>query len=140
MKRTTLRAAGISAIAAVAIGIAAPAASAATTAPARTVAAVQSADVVITGAPGVNGASQAPVPSPADVAAVQNAAESGKGKAFIELLKRTGGLFAKAVAKAKEGHGAFKEWMGKQNLAVKSAWWLLSAVTQTWVIDYLADL
>lgn len=64
MKRTTLRAAGISAIAAVAIGIAAPAASAATTAPVRTVAAVQSADVTTTGAPGLNIASQAPAPSP----------------------------------------------------------------------------
>ncbi|WP_406073167.1 hypothetical protein [Streptomyces virginiae] len=140
MKRTTLRAAGISAIAAVAIGIAAPAASAATTAPVRTVAAVQSADVTTTGAPGLNIASQAPAPSPADVAAVQNAAENAKGKAFIELLKRTGGLFAKAVSKAKEGHSAFREWMGKQNIAVKAAWYLLAGGTQSWVIDYLMNL
>ncbi|MFG2235805.1 hypothetical protein ACGFNX_38390 [Streptomyces sp. NPDC048723] len=60
---------------------------------------------------------------------MQNAAESGKGKAFIELLKRTGGLFAKAATKAKEGYGAFNDWMGKQKYAVKAAWYLLGAGT-----------
>lgn len=137
MKRTTLRTAGVTALAAVAFGIAAPAASATTTAPARTVAVVQTADVQ---SGWVNAAAQAPAASPADVAAVQNAAGSGKGKAFIELLKRTGGLFTKAVSKAKEGHGAFKSWIGQQHWSVKSAWWLLSAATQTWVIDYLMSL
>ncbi|MFG2623241.1 hypothetical protein ACGFXC_37105 [Streptomyces sp. NPDC048507] len=72
------------------------------------------------------------------MAAVQQAAENAKGKAFIALLKRTGNLFSKAVAKAKEGRAAFNSWMGKQHWTVKSAWWLLSGGVQTWVFEQLA--
>ncbi|MFF9982359.1 hypothetical protein [Streptomyces erythrochromogenes] len=136
MKRTTLRAAGVSAVAAIAIGIAAPAASATTAAPVRAVAVVQTAEAP---AGWVNGAGQVPAGVPTGGSAADQGAESSKGKAFIELLKRTGGLFTKAVAKAKEGHSAFRTWMGNQNYAVKAAWWLLSGVTQAWVIDTLAS-
>lgn len=138
MKRNVLRAAGISALAAVAFGVAAPTASAATSAPASPVAVVQTVNVQQSGSLSLS-ASQAPAASVADVAAVQQAAASGKGKAFIELLKRTGGLFKKAVAKAKAGQKAFQSWIKKQHWTVRVAWWALSGSTQTWVIQQLAS-
>ncbi|MBW5481975.1 hypothetical protein [Streptomyces bambusae] len=73
------------------------------------------------------------------MAAVEQAAAADKGKVFIELLKRTGGLFKKAVEKAKAGGAAFNEWMKNQHWTVRAAWWALSGSAQTWVINYLAD-
>ncbi|MFF3084717.1 hypothetical protein ACFVRB_06625 [Streptomyces nojiriensis] len=133
------RIAAASIVAALAIGVAAPVASAAQTAsPAVSAVAVpRGGDVAAIGQFG--GTAQAPAASPADVAAVQQAAENAKGKAFMELLKRTGGLFSKAVSKAKEGRAAFNNWMGDQHWSVRSAWWLLSGGVQTWVFEQLLN-
>ncbi|MFK0050111.1 hypothetical protein ACIQU4_39610 [Streptomyces sp. NPDC090741] len=112
VKRTVLRAAGVSALAAVAFGIAAPAASAATSAPVRTVAVVQPAAVQLTGpvpvsdagvttAPGVGGPSNG------------EASEAGAGKlvkAAWEAIKKSG-LANKAWEAAKGGYGSFVGWV-----------------------------
>ncbi|MFJ3520763.1 MULTISPECIES: hypothetical protein [unclassified Streptomyces] len=110
VKRTTLRAAGISAIAAVAIGIAAPAASAATEAPVRTVAVVQTADVQQpTGSLSLSTAGNtAAVGGPSN----GEASEAGAGKlvkAAWEAIKKAG-LAKKAYEAAKGGMGSFMAW------------------------------
>lgn len=152
MKRTTLRAAGASAIAAVVLGIAAPAASAATSAipaHAATAGAVShtaglqqpgtfslSATGTVTG--DLGSGAPGPSSSPGGVADSESAA-ANKGKAFLELLKRTGGLFKKAADKAKAGRAAFEEWIGQQNWTVRAAWWALSGGSQAYVFDVLAN-
>ncbi|MFE9631858.1 hypothetical protein [Streptomyces sp. NPDC006463] len=133
------RIAAASIVAALAIGVAAPVASAAQTATPVVSVASHSPSGAVTAAGQLGGSAQAPAASAADVAAVQEAAASGKGKAFMELLKRTGGLFSKAVAKAKEGRAAFNNWMGDQHWTVRAAWWALSGGTQTWVFEQLLN-
>ncbi|MBT1184940.1 hypothetical protein HET69_13115 [Streptomyces sp. CJ_13] len=109
MKRTTLRAAGVSALAAVAFGIAVPAASAATPAPVRTVAVVQTADVQqkgsvsssaadVTTAPGVGGPSNG------------EAGASVSLKPVWEAIKKSG-LARKAWEAAKKGQTGFVAWV-----------------------------
>ncbi|MGW2441921.1 hypothetical protein ACWCY1_35175 [Streptomyces goshikiensis] len=107
MKRTTLRAAGVSALAAVAFGIAVPAASAATSAPVRTVAVVQTADVQgsvsssaanVTAAPGVGGPSNG------------EAGASVSLKPVWEAIKKSG-LAKKAWEAAKKGQTGFVAWV-----------------------------
>jgi len=66
--------------------------------------------------------------------------KSEAGKKMIDLLKKSPGLFKAAIKAAKSGHKIFKDWMGKQNVAVRGAWWLLSGGVQSWVIDELAKL
>ncbi|MFI5868402.1 hypothetical protein [Streptomyces sp. NPDC051546] len=114
MKRTTLRAAGISALAAIAFGIAAPVANAAPSAPVRTVAAVQTADAQqptgslslstagSTTAPGVGG------PSNGEAAAQANVGKLVK--AAWEAIKKAG-LAKKAWEAAKKGQGGFVDWV-----------------------------
>ncbi|MFJ3966101.1 hypothetical protein [Streptomyces sp. NPDC090036] len=112
MKRTTLRAAGISALAAVAIGIAAPAASAATSAPVRTVAAVQSADVQQpTGSVSLPTAGNTTAPA-AGGPSNGEAGQENAGrliKAAWEAIKKAG-LAKKAYEAAKGGMGSFMAW------------------------------
>ncbi|MFD3701401.1 hypothetical protein ACFWUZ_35795 [Streptomyces sp. NPDC058646] len=114
MKRTTLRVAGVSALAAVAFGIAAPAASAATAAPVRTVAVVQTADVQqSTGSLSVvstAGNTAAPATGgPANGEAAQ--ANVGRlVKAAWEAIKKSG-LAKKAWEAAKKGQTGFTNWV-----------------------------
>ncbi|CAL9638166.1 hypothetical protein SUDANB120_06265 (plasmid) [Streptomyces sp. enrichment culture] len=139
MKRNVLRTAGVSAIAALALGIAVPAASAVTSASASPVGVVQTAGGQQLGSLPLE-ASGAPAASAADVAAIQQAPAADKIKLFIELLKRTGNLFSKAGEKAKAGFAAFNAWMGAQHWTVRAAWWALSGSAQTAVFNYFADL
>ncbi|MEU5810932.1 hypothetical protein [Streptomyces sp. NPDC047718] len=138
MKRNVLRAAGVSALAALAFGVAVPAASAVTAVSASPVEVVQTAGAQQPGSLPLE-ASGAPAASAADVAAIQQAPAADKVKLFLELLKRTGGLFAKAAEKTKAGFAAFNEWMGNQHWTVRAAWWALSGSAQTMVFNYLAD-
>ncbi len=113
MKRTTLRAAGVSALAAVAFGIAAPAASAATAAPVRTVAVAQTADVQhSTGSLSLSTAGNTAAPAiggPANGEAAQ--ANVGKlVKAAWEAIKKSG-LAKKAWEAAKKGVTGFNDWV-----------------------------
>lgn len=113
MKRTTLRAAGVSALAAVAFGIAAPAASAATSAPVRTVAAVQTVDVQQpAGSLSLSTAGNTAAPAiggPANGEAAQ--ANAGKLiKAAWEAIKKAG-LAKKAWEAAKKGVNGFNSWV-----------------------------
>ncbi|MFJ4774805.1 hypothetical protein [Streptomyces sp. NPDC088762] len=133
------RIAAASLVAALAIGVAAPAASAAQTAAPAAAVATYTPSGAVTSAGVLGGTAEAPAAAPADVAAVQQAASNAKGKAFMELLKRTGGLFKKAASKAKEGRNAFNSWMGNQHWTVRAAWWALSGATQTWVFDQLLN-
>ncbi|MCM2420229.1 hypothetical protein [Streptomyces sp. RKAG293] len=66
--------------------------------------------------------------------------KSEAGKKMIALLKKSPALFKAALKAAKSGHKAFKDWMDKQNAAIRAAWWLLSGGVQSWVIDELAKL
>ncbi|MFD7262674.1 hypothetical protein [Streptomyces sp. NPDC059874] len=113
MKRTTLRAAGVSALAAVAFGIAAPAASAATSAPVRTVSVVQTADVQqSTGSLSLSTAGVTTVPSvggPSNGEASE-AGASNAVKAAWEAIKRAG-LAKKAWEAAKKGATGFMDWV-----------------------------
>ncbi|MGW6564217.1 hypothetical protein [Streptomyces sp. NPDC054975] len=127
-------------VAALAIGVAAPAASAAQTATPVAAVATYTPTGSVAPAGALGGNAAAPAAASADVAAVQRAAAgSSKGKAFLELLKRTGGLFKKAATKAKEGQQAFNRWMGDQHWSVRAAWWALGAGTQAWVWEQLLN-
>ncbi|WP_284575049.1 hypothetical protein [Streptomyces sp. 2P-4] len=110
MKRTTLRAAGASALAAVAFGFAAPAAHAATSQPVRTVAVVQVADVQQ--APGVGG------PSP--VAGSEDGWRHVVEKAW-EAIKKSG-LARKAWEAAKGGQTSFWNWVNSLSNANPVKW------------------
>jgi hypothetical protein len=66
--------------------------------------------------------------------------KSEAGKKLIDLLKRSPALFKEAIKAAKGGHQAFKNWMGKQNAAVRGTWWVLSGGVQAWVVDELAKM
>ncbi|MGE7389679.1 hypothetical protein ACQKM2_29810 [Streptomyces sp. NPDC004126] len=68
---------------------------------------------------------------------------SGKSEAakkFIALLKKSPKLFKSAIGKAKAGQAAFNEWMGKQNVVVRAAWWALGGYVQNEVWEYLFNL
>ncbi|MFD3676844.1 hypothetical protein [Streptomyces sp. NPDC058613] len=114
MKSTTLRAAGISALAAVVIGIAAPAASAATSAPVRTVAAVQTADVQQpTGSLSLSTAGNTTAPATGGPSNGEAGAQVNVGKlvkAAWEAIKKSG-LAKKAFEAAKKGQVGFTNWV-----------------------------
>lgn len=113
MKRTTLRAAGISALAAVAFGIAAPAASATTSAPVRTVAAVQTVDVK-QASPGSVSLSAAGVTKAPDTSGSSSTEmtpyRSSLVKKAWEAIKKAG-LAKKAWQAAKKGQTGFVAWV-----------------------------
>ncbi|MFD3873961.1 hypothetical protein [Streptomyces sp. NPDC058623] len=113
MKRTTLRAVGVSALAAVAFGIAAPAASAATEAPVRTVAVVQTADIQQpAGSLSLSTAGNIAVPTTGGPVNGEAApANVGKlVKAAWEAIKKAG-LGKKAWEAARKGANAFNAWV-----------------------------
>ncbi|MET9513458.1 hypothetical protein ABZX62_34290 [Streptomyces flavidovirens] len=113
MKRTTLRAAGISALAAVAFGIAAPAASATTSTPVRTVAVVQTAEAQQINSGSVSlsaaGVTTAPDASGASGAEAMASRASLVKKAW-DAIKRAG-LAKKAWEAAKKGQTGFVAWV-----------------------------
>ncbi|MEW1551831.1 hypothetical protein [Streptomyces tsukubensis] len=96
MKRTTLRAAGVSVAAAIALGIAAPAANATTATPARTVASAPA------GAYSIH--QSTPATGTTDVT------PSVSVKAVWEAIKRAG-FAKKAWEAAKKGRAAFMNWV-----------------------------
>ncbi|WP_441250508.1 hypothetical protein [Kitasatospora sp. McL0602] len=67
-------------------------------------------------------------------------AASSAGKALITVLKKSPALLKGAIEAAKAGRAAFNSWMGKQNWAVKTAWWALSGGVQSWVFDEIVKL
>ncbi|MFF4455203.1 hypothetical protein [Streptomyces goshikiensis] len=135
MKRTTLRAAGVSALAAVAFGIAMPAANAATSAPARTVAVVQTADVQqaaagpssdanATTAPGVGGPSNGEAGASVSVKPVWDAI-------------RKSGLAKKAWQAARGGQTAFVAWVNSLS-DFNPAKWAIKALPGYMVQELIA--
>ncbi len=144
----SLRLISVTAVAAVAIGVAGPTASAAQVpTPAAAGADSTALQVVQLTADEVTEIQRIAAQIQAETAAANDedapqmlSAKSEAGKMMIDLLKKSPGLFKAAIKAAKSGHKAFKDWMGKQNTAVRGAWWLLSGGVQSWVIDELAKL
>ncbi|MCX4523633.1 hypothetical protein OG402_41745 [Streptomyces anulatus] len=113
MKRTTLRAAGISALAAIALGVAAPAATAATEAPARTVSVAQTANAqqaTRSLSLSMAGNTAAPALSGSTAGEVGTQGLSAIVKAAWEAIKKAG-LTKKALAAAKKGQTGFTKWV-----------------------------
>ncbi|MET8608782.1 hypothetical protein ACIQV1_29125 [Streptomyces rubiginosohelvolus] len=121
MKRTTLRAAGISALVAIALGVAAPAATAATEAPARTVSIAQTTDAQqatrslslstagSTAASGLSGSTGGAAINSAN-GEVRAQGVGALIKAAWEAIKKAG-LAKKAFNAAKKGQTGFTKWV-----------------------------
>ncbi|MFJ4869029.1 hypothetical protein [Streptomyces sp. NPDC088757] len=113
MKRTTLRAAGVSALAAIAFGMAAPAAQATTSTPVRAVAAVQTVGFqqsTTSTSPSVPSGATASVDGPANGEAVAKAGAGKLVKAAWDAIKRSG-MAKKAWEAAKKGQTGFVGWV-----------------------------
>ncbi|MCS0639101.1 hypothetical protein NX801_26350 [Streptomyces sp. LP05-1] len=112
MKRNALRVAGVSAIAALAFGIAAPMANATNAAPVQPVAAVRSAVAQHTGSVSLPSSDTATASAPGVPSDAQPApAGAGKAvKAAWEAIKKSG-LAKKAYEAAKKGQTGFIDWV-----------------------------
>lgn len=121
MKHTTLRAAGISALAAVALGVAAPAATAATEAPVRTVSVTQTADAQSAARslslPTAGSTASLALSGATSGAAVGSASGEVGTQGVSALVKaawnaiKKAGLAKKAFEAAKRGQTGFTKWV-----------------------------